>query len=175
MKKIIRLTERDLTRIVRRVIMEQGPYAPGMEPKSSPEPTPRGVNPSIPKPNIELEPIKPKNPEWTKLKKDLVSLGFRLYDNTDYTDNQGIYQYLVKGRAKVGYADWWDNGTYATVYLSKVLKSKLPKDIKTNSCYLDDGINSAVIEIIGEGYVSLDISVKLSCKDKIKELISSVN
>ena len=52
MGRIIRLTERDLTRIVRRVIMEQGPYAPGMEPKSSPEPTPRGVNPTI-KPDFD--------------------------------------------------------------------------------------------------------------------------
>jgi hypothetical protein len=175
MKKIIRLTESDLVRLVKRVIKEQSPYAPGMGPKSSSEPTPRGVNPSLPKPKLELEPIKPKNPEWTKLKKDLVSSGFKLHDNTDYTDDQGIYQYLVKGRTKVGYADWWDNGTYVSVYLSKVLKSKLPEDIKTNSCYLDDGIPSAVIEVIGEGYVSLDITVKLSCKDKIKELISSVN
>ena len=175
MKKIIRLTESDLARIVKRVIREQGPFAPGMGPKSSSEPTPRGVNPGQPKP--KLEPIEPLNPEWTKLKKDLMSSGFRLDDNTDYAEPsfQGIYQYLVKGGTKVSYADWWDDGAYAHVYLSKVLKSNLPKDIKTNSCYTDDEGPSAVIEKNGEGYVSLDVTVKLSCKDKIKELISSVN
>jgi hypothetical protein len=45
MKKIIRLTESDLVRIVKRVIKEQGP--------SSNTTTPSGVNPSIKKPNLQ--------------------------------------------------------------------------------------------------------------------------
>ena len=49
MKKIIRLTESDLVRIVKRVINEQSPYAPGMGPKTT---TPVGVNPTN-KPSIK--------------------------------------------------------------------------------------------------------------------------
>ena len=45
MKKIIRLTESDLVRLVKRVIKEQGP--------SSNTTTPSGVNPSIKKPNLQ--------------------------------------------------------------------------------------------------------------------------
>ena len=52
MARIIRLTERDLTRIVKRVIMEQGPYAPGMGPSSN-STTPSGVNPGMKKPNLQ--------------------------------------------------------------------------------------------------------------------------
>jgi hypothetical protein len=52
MKKVIRLTERDLTRIVRRVINEQGPYASGMGPSSNSTSTP-SVNPGMKKPNLQ--------------------------------------------------------------------------------------------------------------------------
>jgi len=55
MKRIIRLTERDLTRIVKRVIKEQGPYALGMGPSSN-STTPSGVNPGMEKPNLQPVP-----------------------------------------------------------------------------------------------------------------------
>jgi hypothetical protein len=55
MSRIIRLTEQDLVRIVKQVIKEQGPYAPGMGPSSN-STTPLGVNPGMEKPNLQTIP-----------------------------------------------------------------------------------------------------------------------
>ena len=55
MARIIRLTEQDLVRIVKQVIKEQGPYAPGMGPSSN-STTPLGVNPGMEKPNLQPVP-----------------------------------------------------------------------------------------------------------------------
>ena len=52
MSRIIKLTEQDLVRIVKQVIKEQGPYAPGMGPSSN-STTPPGVNPGMKKPNLQ--------------------------------------------------------------------------------------------------------------------------
>jgi hypothetical protein len=166
MSKIIRLTESDLTRIVKRVLKEQdGPWAPGMKPKSSSEPTPRGVNPSLPKPKLELVP--PKNPEWTKLKDELVNSGFKLYDKSD---DMGTYQFLNTSKVRVSYADSWDDGKIVGIYSpnhTKEVLKKLPKDIKTNLCYFNyDG--KPTLSIDG----SVMVNVRLSCKKEIKNLIS---
>jgi hypothetical protein len=166
MSKIIRLTESDLIRIVKRALKEQdGPWAPGMKPKSSSEPTPRGVNPSLPKP--KLEPVLPKNPEWTKLKDELISSGFNFYDKSD---DMGTYQFLKTSNLRVSYADSWNNGKTVSFYSPhhhrEVLK-KLPKDIKTNLCYFDYN-GKPTLSIDG----SLMFKVRLSCKKEIKNLIS---
>ena len=100
MKKIIRLTERDLTRIVKRVIREQGPFAPGMGP-SSKSTTPRGVNPGMKKPNLQ----------------PLPKINFKIGDvyEFDWSEDDATLKFKVKSISKNNEGEMRVNGTVVSV------------------------------------------------------------
>jgi hypothetical protein len=162
MKKIIRLTESDLVRLVKRVISEQSPYVPGMGPKTT---TPVGVNPTN-KPSIKdtdefatqaekevnkkefTDFIKQQSyafPKYRRYGDDLFRITFEPYD-------------LVKGTAR---ASNWDMNTMENSM--RISKENLPKDIQTNPCYSNFSAHP-------NGSLE-KVDVKMSCKKEYKNLV----
>jgi hypothetical protein len=191
MGRIIRLTERDLTRIVRRVIMEQGPYAPGMEPKSSPEPTPYypGVNPTI-KPDFDTMKQMGTNSDasnnkvWKELKPEIERITGQKFKNKTWKI-QSIFSEDD---------EWVENNLYfknsqgvqiEIIYPASAVDAGVGNDgnfiylgfwgIETpmkygGSCFDISNIQTETGEFHGnDGYFGG--SIKISCKKEILDLI----
>ena len=107
MKRIIRLTESDLARIVKRVLKEQNdpPYRPGMEPSTKKTETPLGVNPSL-KPDLEIKKSKEKK-WWESMGEMLKSEGFSLRKE----GSKEIYTNSSIGMAVVWSSDYKKEGS----------------------------------------------------------------
>ena len=186
MKKIIRLTESDLVRLVKRVIKEQSPFAPGMGPKTTTTPTPSGVNPTS-KSSLKADPNKIKNAQdkekfWSE--KDRISTK-AFWDwseggvmTNDVENISAPKRKDGKMRLKAlttkddGYPEGLEDNPYAencyTDTYFPVPLSYLPSDIKTNSCYskhLYDKKTGGLLEV----------DIKYSCYGKLSALVKAFN
>lgn len=156
MKKIIRLTESDLVRLVKRVIKEQSPYAPGMGPKST---TPAGVNPtnkSSIKDTDEFANEADKEVNEKEFRDFITQQSYFLGDG----DRIAFKPYdPIKGTAR---ATSYDGGVVPRSM--RISKENLPKDIETNPCYSNFEAHSK------DGALK-HLDVKMSCKKEYKNLV----
>ena len=106
MKKVIRLTESELVQLVKRVIKEQGPWAPGMEPK--------GEKSSGVSPNVKPQPLKPTlkktDKMWMDMRSLLTSNGFKTSQEYKGDSINGEYfgEDLYNPRIKMR-VNWYNN------------------------------------------------------------------
>ena len=160
MKMIIRLSESDLTRIVKRVIREQSPFAPGMGPKT---PTPAGVNPTN-KPSI-----KDTDEFASEAEKEANEKEFRdfikqqSYYISDFVPVGGTIMFdpydPKKGTAR---ATSYDQGAHPSSM--RISKENLPKDLYTNPCYSNFDAHE-------EDGSLRRLDVKMSCKKEYRNLV----
>ena len=160
MKKIIRLTESDLVRLVKRVIKEQSPYAPGMAPKTT---TPAGVNPT------NKSSIKYTGEFKTDVSDEFNKKEFEKFIKSQSgagTFMQGNLYNFVPISNKVARVNNPNNRTYGyvNIYISK---ENLPNDINTNPCYSN-------LKLDEDGDLK-QVDVKISCKKEYQKLVYIVN
>lgn len=155
MKKIVKLTESDLVRIVKRVIREQGPYAPGMGP-STKSTTPPGVNPT-----------NKSSLKYTGEFKDYATDELNKQEFERFIDSQASAHFgnlldFVPISHKIARVN-----AHEYVYVGgrvpmNIPKEKIPKDINTNPCYSN-------LKLDDEGGI-YQLDVKMSCKKEYQNL-----
>ena len=155
MNKIIKLTESELINLVKRVIKEQSPYAPGMAPKTT---TPAGVNPTN-KSSIKYTGEFKDDPIDEANKKE-----FERFIKSQSGGMQGLtYDFLPISNKIARVNGNMYNKNYNLYYPLRIAKEELPKDIKTNPCYSN-------LKLDEDGYVD-QLDVKISCKKEYEKLV----
>ena len=155
MKKIIRLTERDLTNIVRRVIREQGPFAPGMGPKTTTT-TPIGVNPT------NKSSLKYTGEFATAVADEEKVKEFNRFVYSQSGGHQGLIWNFVPISYKTARVNDTRLDPLSGYMDMDISKKDLPKDIKTNPCYSN-------LKLDDEGGI-YQLDVKMSCKKEYQNL-----